>query len=163
HLGPLRGTQPALAHDELVRVAAELANDDGLHEAELADRVLELAQRVLVEDLPRLLRVRLDRVGRDLAVDSSGHRTARRLGCAAAHRPGGTRRQLHRAVAGPSRALRNQCGEAAAQPTLSLTHALLLLVVPALGHLARRVEVTHRATRAGVVCEHRLPEAGRLG
>ena len=63
------GRAPApLAHDELVAARAHLADDDRLQQPELADRVLQFGQRLLVEDAARLLRVRLDRGDVDLAV-----------------------------------------------------------------------------------------------
>ena len=64
---PLRGPPPPLAHDELEAACRGLADDDRLQQAELADRVLQLAQRLVVELRARLLRVGDDRVDLDLA------------------------------------------------------------------------------------------------
>ncbi len=74
-----RGPEAALAHDELERSGARLADDDRLQEPELADRVLELRQRLFVEAGARLLRVGDDGGERDLAVLGRGQiRWARR-------------------------------------------------------------------------------------
>ena len=52
----LRRTPAALTHDQLVPAVAEVAYDDRLEEADLLDRGLQLLERFLVEDVPRLLR-----------------------------------------------------------------------------------------------------------
>jgi hypothetical protein len=63
---PAESTPAALTHDQLVPAGGELADHDRLEEADLLDRRPQLLQRLLVEDLPRLLRVRFDRGDRDL-------------------------------------------------------------------------------------------------
>ena len=55
----------ALAGDQLVAVVAERADEDRLEDAVLPDRSGQLVERVLVEDHPRLVGVRLDPVDRD--------------------------------------------------------------------------------------------------
>ena len=70
--GLLGGAPAALPHDELIPtggLAGHCTDHDRLHEAELADGVHELGERLLVEDLARLPRVRIDRRRVDLAVD----------------------------------------------------------------------------------------------
>ena len=57
----LGGPPAALAHDQFVAAVADVADDDRLEEADLLDRGLQLLERLLVEDVPRLLGVRLDR------------------------------------------------------------------------------------------------------
>jgi hypothetical protein len=67
-----RGTPAPLAHDELeaglpvLGLGRDPSHDDRLEDADLADRVHELGQLVLVEDRARLARVRADVVERDL-------------------------------------------------------------------------------------------------
>ena len=63
--GLLRGAPAAFAGDELVAVLAERSDEDRLEDAVLADRRGELVQRVVVEDHPRLARVRFDLLDRD--------------------------------------------------------------------------------------------------
>ena len=53
------------AGDELVAVLAEWPDEDRLEDAMLADRARQLRESGLVEDRPRLVRVRLDPVERD--------------------------------------------------------------------------------------------------
>ena len=69
----LGGAPAAFTHDQLVRAVAEVAHHDGLEEADLADRELQLLERLLVEDLTRLLRVRLDRGDRQLGEARTRH------------------------------------------------------------------------------------------
>ena len=77
--GP-RGAPAALAHDQLVAHLAVLgalghpADDDRLEHADLADRVHQLGQLVLVEDGARLAGVGPDLVERDLGELRAGHR-----------------------------------------------------------------------------------------
>ena len=66
--GPLRGPPTALTHHQLVAAARHIADDDRLQQAELADRVGELDQGVLVEHRPRVPRVAPDLVDRDIDV-----------------------------------------------------------------------------------------------
>src|SRR3954454_8145734 len=54
------GTQATLTHDELVGAVTVLTDDDRLEQTELLDAVGQLLERLVVEDLPRLLRVRDD-------------------------------------------------------------------------------------------------------
>lgn len=66
-----RGTPAPFAHDELEVASSkpfgrDPSHDDRLEDADLADRVHELGQLVLVEDRARLARVRADVVERDL-------------------------------------------------------------------------------------------------
>ena len=61
-----RRAQPPLPHHQLVAVASSGRHDDRLQHAELAHRVGQLGQRVLVEDLAGLLGVGVDRVDRQL-------------------------------------------------------------------------------------------------
>ncbi len=67
--GLARGTGATLAHDELVRAVTDVAHDDGLQHAELADAVDELGEIVGVEVRARLTRdsarSRADRSARD--------------------------------------------------------------------------------------------------
>ena len=55
-----RRAPPPLAGDELVATALSRADEDGLQDADLADRIGERAERFLVEMFARLLRVRPD-------------------------------------------------------------------------------------------------------
>ena len=72
----LAGRAPAaLAGDELVAVLAERPDEDRLEDAVLADRRRQLVERLLVEDHPRLVRVRLDPIDGD---DPDAGRSARR-------------------------------------------------------------------------------------
>ena len=61
-----RRAPAALARDQLVAVAARPRDQHRLEHADLADRVGERGERLLVEVLARLLRVRPDRRDRDL-------------------------------------------------------------------------------------------------
>jgi hypothetical protein len=61
----LRGAPAAFAGDQLVAVLAERSDEDRLQNAVLADRIRELMEGSLVEDRPRLVRVRLDPIERD--------------------------------------------------------------------------------------------------
>ena len=63
-----RSAPTALTHDELEATLLGRANNDGLQEAKLADRVNELAQLILVEDGAWLLRIRDDIPNGNLAV-----------------------------------------------------------------------------------------------
>jgi hypothetical protein len=65
-------TPTAFAHDQFVSAVAGVAYDDGLEKADLLDGGLELLERFLVEDVTRLLRVRLDR--RDGQLEETGTR-----------------------------------------------------------------------------------------
>ena len=68
----LGGPPPALPHHQLVarpRSVGRLPNHDRLHQAEFADRVDQLGERLFIEYLPGLARVGLDRRGIELAVD----------------------------------------------------------------------------------------------
>jgi hypothetical protein len=62
-----RGRAPTpFAHDQLVFVVRGRPHDNGLQNAELADRVGQLGQRVLIEDGPGLPRVSPNRADREL-------------------------------------------------------------------------------------------------
>jgi hypothetical protein len=131
-LRTLGGPQPALAHDQLVAVPTQLPHHDGLHEPELADGVLQLGERVLVEDLTRLFRVGLDRFGRDLAVHRPGDRATGLGRCRWRRRgwclpgPGRWRRQLDRRATTVRRSLGNQCRQTPPEATLALNHVAAL-------------------------------------
>ena len=84
--GYLRGAPAALAHDQLVGLRTELAHDDRLQQPDLGDAVHQLAERRLVEVLPRLQRVRHDLVQWQLGEAGAEHRLR---GC---RRVGGRRR-----------------------------------------------------------------------
>ena len=62
---PARGTPAALARDQLEAVAAG-PNQDGLEHTDLTDRLRQRGQRLLVEVLSGLLRIRADRRDRDV-------------------------------------------------------------------------------------------------
>ena len=88
-LEPGRGgrAQPPLAHHQLVAAGVRIgAHDDRLQHAELADRVGQLGQRVLVEDLARLLGVGVDLVDGQFG-EASRRAPADRLGCRSLRRP----------------------------------------------------------------------------
>ena len=76
------------------------ANHDRLEEADLLDGGLQLLQRLLVEDVPGLLRVRHDRVDRDLGEPGTGHRAQLRLAARPRGRCGGRSRRRRPASAG---------------------------------------------------------------
>ena len=59
--GLLAGPPPAFTHHQLVAVLAERSDDDRLEQPDLANRLDEFVQRVLVEHHPRLTRVGRDR------------------------------------------------------------------------------------------------------
>ena len=63
---PPRRAPAALARDQLVAAALGRAHENRLQDADLADRVGQRGQRLLVEVLARLLRVRPDLRGRDI-------------------------------------------------------------------------------------------------
>ena len=63
---PPRRAPAALAGDQLVAAALRGPDEHGLEDADLADRVGQRGQRLLVEMLARLLRVRPDLRGRDV-------------------------------------------------------------------------------------------------
>jgi hypothetical protein len=63
---------PALTHDQLVTVIGQGAHHDGLQEPDLADRVDQLLQLVLVEHGPGLAGVGGDGVERKVGVPGSG-------------------------------------------------------------------------------------------
>ncbi len=122
--GLLGGPPPPLPHDELIprraAVRFDRAHDDRLHEAELADRVHELGQRVTVEHLPRLPRVRFDGRRIDLPVHRADVGDG---GCGGAAQTDVGRRVTHprahvvraRRLGGPGR---NQRCESAAKAAL---------------------------------------------
>src|SRR6478752_9465975 len=78
--GLLGGAPATLAHDQLVRVLARAAYDDGLQEADLLDRVHQLGERLLLEDLTRLAGVRTDLRDGQLREVGAGDRAVRGLG-----------------------------------------------------------------------------------
>ncbi len=78
-----RGAEPPLPHDEFVlgavvgaahRLAALLADGDRLKHADLGERGLQLRQVLVIEDLPRLLRVGRDLVDPDQLETRAGNR-----------------------------------------------------------------------------------------
>jgi hypothetical protein len=69
--GALRGLPAPLAHDQLVTPRFQFPDDDRLEQAELADGMGELGQRVLVEHGPRVAGVALDPLDPDLRVSRS--------------------------------------------------------------------------------------------
>ena len=71
--GPLGGTPPPLAHDELVTARSGRTDDHRLEQADLPDGFGELLEGVIVECPPRLARVRRDRGDRDLLIVSAEH------------------------------------------------------------------------------------------
>jgi hypothetical protein len=72
--GLLGGAPAALTHDQLVLVVTRRPDHDGLQQTDLADRVHQLGQGVLVEDLTRL-----PRIGTDVPDGSSDSVDAPRL------------------------------------------------------------------------------------
>ena len=66
--------QSSLTHDELVLVGSHRTDHDRLEHSDLADRVDELSHVVLVEDGPRLLRIRTDQLEIDLGELRAGDR-----------------------------------------------------------------------------------------
>ncbi|MDQ0697342.1 hypothetical protein QF048_003784 [Streptomyces sp. W4I9-2] len=66
------GPPPTLTHDELVAVRAHLPDDDRLEKADFLDGDDQLGQRVLVEYLTGLARVRGDRPDRQLGEVRTG-------------------------------------------------------------------------------------------
>lgn len=63
----------ALAHDEFIGAIPHVTYDDGLQHPELANAVHQLGEVVLVEDRPRLPRVRNDHVRIDVDQPRAGH------------------------------------------------------------------------------------------
>ena len=70
--GLARCPPASLAHDELVPRWPNAADDDRLKQTDLPNRVDQLGHGVVVEDPPRLARVRLDRVQIDLRIVRGG-------------------------------------------------------------------------------------------
>ncbi len=72
----LAGSPPPLAHDQLVAVRPYLPDNDRLKQTDGLNGLSQLGQRVLVERLPGLPRVRRDRVDRNfLEVRTRDRRT----------------------------------------------------------------------------------------
>src|SRR5699024_6181278 len=68
---PLARAPAPLTHDELKTLRRDLTDYNRLQKTELPDGVHQLGERLFVEDLPRLLRIRLDLLEGDLAVLST--------------------------------------------------------------------------------------------
>jgi hypothetical protein len=83
----LRGAPAALAHDELEASGPGLPHHDWLQQPELADRVLQLGERLLVEGGARLVGVGGDGGDVDLAVLRARHRLRPVARPVLAHRP----------------------------------------------------------------------------
>jgi hypothetical protein len=62
----MAGPPPPFTHDELIALGTHLPYDDRLEETDLLDGGDELGQRVLVEHLTRLARVRRNGIEGDL-------------------------------------------------------------------------------------------------
>jgi hypothetical protein len=88
--------QAALAHDEFVTAIRILPDDDRLEQPELPDGVAELLQRLVVEDLARLLRVGDDVTDGDLAQLRTGNAERTLVGGSRGRSGGG--HQAHRRV-----------------------------------------------------------------
>ncbi len=110
------GRPPApFAHDQLVASGHDLADDDGLEQADLTQARGQLLQGVLVEVRPRLAGVRRHRVDRDLPEG----------GAVDGRRPDLQPETVIDARADPAGALRpgrDQCSQAASQPTPARGH-----------------------------------------
>ena len=66
--GKFGRTEAALTHDEFETVGLERADDDRLKKAELLDRVNELVERLLLEDLTGILHIPPDLSDRNLTI-----------------------------------------------------------------------------------------------
>jgi len=125
--GPLRGAPAALAHDQLVPAGPDRADDHGLQQADLSDRLGQLVEGVLVEAASRLPRVRGDRGDRDLLVAGPGDLAQRHRAGFCGRRgiggPGRGRAARGRAVTQPG-GIRDQRPEPSAKTTSLLSHCL---------------------------------------
>ena len=105
----LRGAPAPLPHHQLVAapglvpggIRRDLPHHDGLHESELADGVHQLGQRLLVEHLAGLARIRFDPGGVDLPIDGTDAARPAVGGLAADHDIGRGFAHPRAAVGGP--------------------------------------------------------------
>ena len=74
-----RGPEPSLTHDELESglLRVDHTNDDRLKHPDFAYRMDELIERILIEDRPRLPRIRCNRIDRQQSESSAGNRFER--------------------------------------------------------------------------------------
>jgi hypothetical protein len=71
----LSGTPTAFSHDQFVGAGFEFTNNNGLKEADLLNRGLQLLHRLVVEDLAGLPGVGRDRVDAHLGESSARYRS----------------------------------------------------------------------------------------